>query len=201
MRNQAFKVELVSWSEITRLTARLAGQIRSSGFNPDIVVAIARGGYVPARLLCDHLDKYSLTSIRITHYLAGAHRTKQARLAEALHVDITGFKVLLVDDVDDSGDTLALALSHLRGKKPGELKSAVLHHKRESVIVPDYYAKKLIEWRWLTYPWALLEDIQGFLDKVDPPPTTIDDAANYLEREFGIKVPRRILHELLKTGE
>ncbi len=200
MRAQAFKVELVSWSEITRLAARLAEQIRSSGFHSDIIIAIARGGYVPARLLCDHLDQYNLTSIRITHYLAGAHRTRQARLAEALHVDITGFKVLLVDDVDDSGDTLALAISHLREKHPAELKTAVLHHKRESVIVPDYYAKKLIEWRWLTYPWALQEDIQGFLDKLEPPPGTVDDAVARLRQEFGIQVPRRVLRELFKTG-
>ena len=200
MHDQAFNVELVSWSEITRLATRLADQIRLSGFVPDIIIAIARGGYVPARLLCDHLDHYNLTSIRISHYLAGAYRTRQAQLAEPIHVDIRGLKVLLVDDVDDSGDTLALAISHLGEKQPAEMKTAVLHHKQESVIVPDYYARKLIQWRWLTYPWALQEDIQGFLAKLEPAPSTIDDAANRLQQKFGIKIPRRVLHELFETG-
>jgi len=199
MHNQAFRVELISWAEIIRLTARLAKRIRADHFKPDIIIAIARGGYIPARLLCDHLDHYNLTSIRITHYLSGAQKTRQALLAEPLHVDIQGLKVLLVDDVDDSGDTLELALNHLERLQPAEVRVAVLHHKLASTVIPDYYARKIIKWRWLTYPWALFEDISGFLDKLEPPATSIDDAVNRIHAELGIQVPRKMMREVFQT--
>ena len=64
--------ELISWSEVQRLCRRLAIMIRSSNYVPDVVVAISRGGYVPARLICDYLDIMALTSIRTEHYLSGS---------------------------------------------------------------------------------------------------------------------------------
>lgn len=193
MPDHPFKVELISWGEAERLIDRLASRIRESGFRPDVVIAIARGGYVPARLLCDHLDIYQLTSIRISHYLRGAHRSEQAQLVEPLHNDISQANVLLVDDVDDSGDTLELAQQHLSERQPKQLRIAVLHHKLASSIMPDYYAHKIVKWRWLTYPWALYEDVAGFLDRLSPPVTSPEEAAQRLQAEFQISVPRRVL--------
>ncbi|MEM0331803.1 MAG: phosphoribosyltransferase, partial [Archaeoglobaceae archaeon] len=43
-----------SWEEINELCKNLARKIKNSGFSPDVVVAVARGGWVPARLICDH---------------------------------------------------------------------------------------------------------------------------------------------------
>jgi hypoxanthine phosphoribosyltransferase len=199
MYNPRFRVELISWAEIIRLTARLARLIKADHFKPDIIIAIARGGYIPARLLCDHLDHYNLTSIRITHYLSGAQKTRQARLAEPLHVDIRGLKVLLVDDVDDSGDTLDLALNHLQALQPAEIRIAVLHHKLASTVIPDYYARKITKWRWLTYPWALFEDISSFLKKLEPPATNPEEAVNRLQEESGIQVPLKVMREVFRT--
>ena len=53
---EPIRCELISWTAVQHLTRSLAAKIRASGFRPDVVVAIARGAYVPARLLCDHLD-------------------------------------------------------------------------------------------------------------------------------------------------
>lgn len=193
MPDHPLKVELISWGETERLIGRLASHIRESGFTPDVVIAIARGGYIPARLLCDHLNIYQLTSIRISHYLSGAHRSEQAQLVAPLHIDISRAKVLLVDDVDDSGDTLELAQQHLSERQPKQLRIAVLHHKLASSIIPDYYAHKIVTWRWLTYPWALHEDVCGFLNSLSPPATSPEDAAQRLQSEFQISVPRRVL--------
>lgn len=193
MSEHDFRVELISWTEVTRLIERLATRITASDFKPDIIVAIARGGYVPARLLCDQLDIYNLTGIRVTHYLAGAHKTEQAQLVEPLQTDIAQANVLLVDDVDDSGDTLQLAQQHLSNRQPKQLKIAVMHHKLASSLIPDYYAHKIVKWRWLTYPWALYEDVCGFLDQLSPPATGPQEAARRLQAQFQIAVPRRVL--------
>ena len=191
----AFKVEFVGWGRVTNLVHTLAYKIHDSGYRPDIVVAIARGGYVPARLLCDHLDIYNLTSMRIAHYAGGANKSAAARLSMPLNTDVRGLRVLLVDDVDDTGDTLQLALKHINAFHPAEIKIAVLHHKHVSSVVPDFYAQKIISWRWLTYPWAIIEDVRSFIQKMEPQPATAEEAIERIKSEYGLKVPMRIMQD------
>ncbi|MEJ2141762.1 MAG: phosphoribosyltransferase family protein [Gammaproteobacteria bacterium] len=90
-----FKIELVSNATVTRLVRKLAHQIQDNGFSPDIVVCIARGGYVPARLLCDFLNIFNLASMRIRHY-TGSDKSEAAELVEKLSMDVGGNKILLV---------------------------------------------------------------------------------------------------------
>src|SRR5512147_1922571 len=187
------RCELVTWGQVYRLSWRLADLIRKSGFKPDLIVAVARGGYVPARLLCDFLDIYDLVSIRVAHYEAGSRRHPTARLASPLPLEVRGLKVLLVDDVTDTGDTLKLAIDHIQSHHPAQLKVAALQHKQVSPFEPDFYAQKIIAWRWVVYPWAVMEDLTGFLAGMTPHPMTPDEAARRLEMEYGIRAPRRIL--------
>jgi hypoxanthine phosphoribosyltransferase len=198
---RSFKVEFVSWGKITNLVHTLANRIYDSGYQPDIVIAIARGGYVPARLLCDHLDIYNLTSMRIAHYTRGVDKSEAARLSMPLNTDIRGMRVLLVDDVDDTGDTLQLALEHLNSFNPAEIRVAVLHHKHISSVVPDFYAQKIISWRWLTYPWAIIEDVRGFIGKMEPQPATAGEAIERIKSEYGLKVPMQIMKDAYRPGE
>ena len=197
----AFKVEFVGWGKITNLAYTLANRVHNSGYRPDIVVAIARGGYVPARLLCDHLDIYNLTSMRISHYTSGTNKSEAARLSMPLNADVRGLRVLLVDDVDDTGDTLQLALEHINAFNPAEIKIAVLHHKHVSKVVPDFYAQKIISWRWLTYPWAIIEDVRGFIQKMEPQPATAEEAIERIKGKYGFKVPMRIMKDVYRPGE
>lgn len=198
---RSFKVEFVSWGKITSLAHTLANRIHNSGYRPDIIIAIARGGYVPARLLCDHLDIYNLTSMRVAHYTSGTDKAETARLSMPLSTDVRGLRVLLVDDVDDTGDTLQLALKHINSFNPAEIKVAVLHHKHISSIVPDFYAQKIISWRWLTYPWAVIEDVRGFIQKMEPPPATVEEAIEGIKSEYGLKVPMRIMKDAYRPDE
>lgn len=189
--------ELVSWAGVQRLSRGLAGKIRADGFRPEVVVAIARGGYVPARLLCDHLDLADLTSIRIVHYAAGAQMQRKAELVEGLCRGLEGKPVLLVDDISDTGDTLALARDHLLCHGAGPLRIAVLHHKQVSTVVPDYYGHRIIKWRWITYPWALIEDVTGFIQRMPERPLDAAQAANRLLQAYGIEVPASVLEEVM----
>ncbi|MDX2458266.1 MAG: phosphoribosyltransferase [Gammaproteobacteria bacterium] len=188
--------ELISWSKAQKMCQRLAGLVRTSGYCPDLVVAIGRGGYVPARLVCDYLDIMELTSIKIEHYLSGSSRQEQAIICYPLCIDIRNLRVLLVDDVNDSGDTLAVAMQHLQAMQPGEIRTAVMHHKNISDFAVDYCARKVIKWRWLIYPWAVNEDISGFLKQLSPVPQSLQAARQLLARQFDIKISTQRLRDI-----
>jgi hypoxanthine phosphoribosyltransferase len=197
MRAESMRCELVTWGEVYRLSRRVAESIRDAGFRPDIVIAIARGGYVPARILCDFLGLYNLVSMRIAHYESGAHITPQARLSSPLSVDVRGLDVLLVDDVSDTGETLALAVEHVRTFVPTQLRLAVLHHKKVSPVVPDFFARTIATWRWLVYPWAVIEDLSSFVSGMRERPKTAREAVRQLKAQHGIDVPLRTARDVL----
>lgn len=195
--SHSLKVELVSNATVTRLCRKLALKIQGSGFKPDIIICIARGGYIPARLICDYLDIYNLASIRIKHY-TGSDKSEVAQLFDPLSINIQGLKVLLVDDINDTGDTLQLALDYLASFNPIEIKTAVLHHKVISTLVPDYFAQKIIHWRWITYPWAITEDVLGFVKKMQPQPSTIEQAIECLEQDYKIKTSKQVMRDVFR---
>lgn len=195
-----FQCELISWTQVVNLSNKLARLIKQDGFQPDIIIAIGRGGYVPARLLADYLDMMNLTSIKVEHYLSGAHRQTIATVKYPLNVDVNGQRVLVVDDVSDSGDTFKVAMQHiLQSSTPQEIKTAVLHHKTVSEFIPEYYAAKVIKWRWLIYPWALVEDISGFAADMNLYPASLPEFADQLYEAYGIRAPHNILEYVLSN--
>ncbi len=159
------KVELVSWQAFHQLTRDLAVRIRDSGYRPDLIIAIARGGVVPARVLCDYLDVMELACIRVEHYRA-RHKAPEARVKHPLSVNVDGLRVLVVDDVSDTGDSFIAALDHVKAMgRPLEVRTCALQHKSVSKFVPDYYAHEITEWRWVTYPWAAMEDLGALIEE------------------------------------
>jgi hypoxanthine phosphoribosyltransferase len=163
---EAMPCTLVTWEEVYRLCRELARQLRSTGAPNDLIVAIGRGGYIPGRLLSDMLGISDLTSLKIEHY-RGAQKQREALVRYPLNAEVTGRRVLLLDDVCDSGDTFAVAVEHLRQfGTPASLHTAAMHLKTVSEFVPDYYAGTISEWRWIIYPWAVNEDLSGLIDKM-----------------------------------
>jgi len=193
---EQLRCELISWSEVERLCQHLAGLIRESGYRPDLVIAIGRGGYVPARLMCDWLHIMGLTSIKVEHYLSGANRQEEAVIRYPLKADIRGLRVLVVDDVNDTGDTLEAATQHLQAFQPGEIRTAVMHHKAVTHFDVDYSAGKIVKWRWLIYPWAVNEDVSAFLERLTPAPESLEDAQQLLARQFNIKITLKRLGDI-----
>jgi hypoxanthine phosphoribosyltransferase len=191
------RCEAVSWNAVATLAHRLAAKIVDSGYNPDLIVAIGRGGYVPGRLLSDWLGIMDLTSFKIEHY-RHAEKQRAARVRYPLPESVAGRRVLLVDDVADSGETFAVALAHLAERgPPAEARSAVLHYKTVSPYRPDYFARTVRDWRWILYPWAVMEDVGSFIRAMDPPPADVDEAAQRLAAERGLRLPRRLLADLM----
>ena len=116
-----FKCYLVSWDEAYRLSKILARKIKSSGFKPDLVIGIARGGLVPARIVCDFLLQKDLAAIKVEHWGIAATLGK-ARIKFPLPIDISGKKILVVDDVADTGDTFSVIMDYIKEKTHRKLK-------------------------------------------------------------------------------
>ena len=194
------RCEIISWHRMYQLTNRLALKIKQTGFKPDLMVAIARGGYVPARILCDFLIITNLTDMRVEHYGAGAQRKKHAALTVPLKIDVHGKKVLIVDDITDTGDTLEIAENHITELGAEMVRTAILIHKKQSPVVPDFYAKKIIKNRWIIYPWAVTEDLSEFMAQMDNPPTSPAAAVHRIRQELGITVPLKILQNIFSLA-
>ena len=180
------------------MSRKLALQVLQSRFRPNVVVAIARGGYVPARILCDFLDVYDLRSLRVEHYRKGAAKKPRARLVDRLGVGLNGKRVLIVDDVSDTGDTFDVSIAHIAAFQPRDVKTAVLHHKTVSHYIPDFFAQKVVRWRWFIYPWAVLEDLSGFLTASGAGHPSVARLAKHFETAHGVKVPRATLDDLIR---
>ena len=192
---EAMRCELVSWEQFRALARQLALRVQSSGFKPDMIVAIGRGGYMPARLLSDYLDIYNLSGFKIEHYRAAKKQT-EARVRYPLSANVEGLKLLLVDDVSDGGDTFELAVSHLNERgPPAEIRTAVLHHKTVSSFVPDFYAAEVTEWRWLVYPWAILEDVSGFIRELGLINASPERMQAEIEAGYGVRISDEILSD------
>jgi hypoxanthine phosphoribosyltransferase len=195
------RCELISWHRVYRLAERLAFAIRDSGYRPEVIVAIARGGYVPARILCDFLGVYALTSIRVVHYAGGARKQPVAQVTERLCTDITGKRILIVDDVSDTGDTYKAAIEHLAAFRPAGIRTAVLLHKIAASYQPDFIGRRVIKWRWKIYPWAVIEDVSGFLARMEPPPRGEAVIRRRLQADYGLRLPAATLRLVLRLLE
>ncbi len=176
----------------------LAGQILDSPFQPDSIVAIARGGFMPARFLCDFLHVHKLLSLQVEHYTAGAREKREAAVTGPLSGDVSGEQVLLVDDVNDSGDTLEAARSHVEGFDPAAVRIAVLHEKSTTQCPADFHAEQVQQWRWVLYPWAVTEDVGQFARQMAPAPETAPELNARLHRDYGLDLDSAELERVIR---
>jgi hypoxanthine phosphoribosyltransferase len=144
----------LNWDDIQSLTETLAQKIVASGFKPDLIVAVSRGGFDPARILCDQLSVRKLASVQLEAY-DGMVKRPEPIIVLPVNADVAGLKVLIADDVSDSGASLLKAKKHIEGKGASLVRVATLHIKPWSSFVPDYYAESVDA--WVVYPWELKE--------------------------------------------
>ena len=188
---------LITWEDVYRLCQQLARQLREANFRIDVIVAIARGGYVPGRLLSDMLGIHDLTSFKVEHY-QGVYKQYEAYVKYPLNADINGRNVLLVDDVCDSGDTFTLGVEHIRHcGKVSEMRTAALHLKTVSTYIPDFYVETVSEWRWLIYPWAVNEDLSSMIAKMQLDNSDVTLLQQQIRQRHGINVTSRQIEDAL----
>ena len=146
----------VSWDDYHRAIEALALMVHESGWRFDHVLCLARGGMRPGDMLSRIFDKP--LAIMSTSSYKEEGGTIQGRLDMAKYItlprgELAG-RVLLVDDLADSGVTLAAVVERLRGIPAiTELRSAVLWNKAVSTYTPDYFVEVLPTSPWIHQPF------------------------------------------------
>jgi len=154
-----------TWEDVERLSEELAAMIIDSGFVPEVIVAVSRGGFDPARILCDRLDVTRLASLQVEYYRGVKDTNPAPRIVYPLNADVGSLRVLMVDDVSDSGISLLAAKEHIEKGEPQELKIATLHIKPWTDFIPDYHAAETDA--WIVYPWEPVESIRSIASKLE----------------------------------
>ncbi|MCE4612846.1 MAG: hypothetical protein F7C07_03315 [Desulfurococcales archaeon] len=146
---------MITWEDVERTSQDVAYKIKQSGFMPDIVVGILRGGVVPARIISDILGVDDIAVIEVKLYKDFTTRGARPYLRQPVTIPLKGRRVILVDDVSDTGLTLELALQAINLYMPTAVKTATLYIKPWTKIVPDYYSE--ITDKWIVFPWEKWE--------------------------------------------
>jgi hypoxanthine phosphoribosyltransferase len=127
-------------------------------FHPDYIVAIGGGGLIPARLLRNHIDVPILV-VTVVSYSG----EQQGTIKKIQWVDdslITNKRILIVDEINDTGATLEYCVNELNKSCPARIAVAMLHHKEKAKICTldshiEYFIGKRVPDRWIVYPWDL----------------------------------------------
>ena len=152
--------EVLGWHEFGEASRELAAQVKQSGFVPDMVVAIARGGLLLAGSVAYALDVKSCGAINVEFYTGVDLRLDEPVLLSPMldTPSVAGQRVLLVDDVSDSGRTLAMVLELLLSAQ-ADVRSLCLYSKPETLLEPDYVWRKTS--KWIAFPWSSLPPVTG----------------------------------------
>jgi uncharacterized protein len=158
MSEQSAVREVLTWQDYGLAGRALAQQVATSGFRPDIVLGIARGGLFLAASIAYAIECKNVFTMNVEFY-TGVGETKSAPELLPPFLDMSELdrlNVLIADDVADSGKTLQM-VTEICSAHAAEVRSAVIYEKPRSVIKPDY------AWRdtdaWIDFPWSAEEPI------------------------------------------
>ncbi len=141
--------ECLTWHDIEKAVEALSIKIREE-YDPDIIVGIARGGLIPSVRLSHLLNDLLMRVVHVKYYEDVDETTDEPEIFWSDVEKLEG-KVLIVDDVADTGNTLEVVLDHLKERIEGELKIATIAYKPSSKIMPDYFIYETE--KWIVFPW------------------------------------------------
>jgi hypothetical protein len=191
--------EVPSWNQIYKMLLNLAGKIQRNGFKPDIIVGVSRGGWPPARVLSDLMDNPNLANVRAEFYLGVAETKEEPVLTQPVSVKVADKKVLVVDEVADTGKSLKLVKEHIIKQGATEVKIATVYYKPWSIVKPDYYEKETS--RWIVFPWEIKETVRKIVKKCDKTGKPIErETAKLVKAGISAGLVERFLKEILEEG-
>ncbi|MDY7028529.1 MAG: phosphoribosyltransferase [Spirochaetota bacterium] len=150
-----------TYNDIHKTIKKMAAQIESAGYEPELMVAIGTGGFIPARMLKTFIDK-PIYTVGISYYdLENKPKDSPQKIQwiDEVEKKLQGKKILLVDEVDDSRVTLEYCLRELLKHGPAGIAVAVLHNKQKEKKgtipqeVTHYFAGIDLADKWICYPW------------------------------------------------
>ncbi len=145
--------ETLSWPQFGRACRELATEIDADGFRPDLILAIARGGLFPAGALGYALDVKNLHVINVEFYTGVDERLPMPVVLPPVPkpVDLSGARVLIADDVADTGATLRL-VKDFCADHVAEVRCAVIYEKTRSTVTCEYVWHRTD--LWIDFPWS-----------------------------------------------
>jgi len=152
--------EVLTWSDFGLGIRELARQVAESGYQPDVILAIARGGLIPAGALGYALSVKNTYVVNVEYYTAVDERLDVPVFLPP-HLDLMGVEdqqFLIVDDVADTGHTLRTVQDFCRDKV-AEVRSAVVYEKPQSVVRCEYVWRRTD--RWINFPWSSEQPVTG----------------------------------------
>ncbi len=185
------KCRVASWADVDGWADRLAETVRERSAVPTTIVGLTRGGWVPSRVLADRLGVKRLVSLRAQHWGVTATPTGAAQLTEGLSGPVEGERVLVVDDITDTGESLELAVAHVRDARPHRVESATFLHIAHSKYRPTYYAEEIPRegWVWVVFPWNYWEDLVALALRAAVPGEGVAAIRATLRERCGWDVP------------
>lgn len=154
-----------SYQMIHKLSRAIAESVKASGFEPDIIVAIGSGGFIPARILRTYLGK-PILAVGIAYYDIHDRPMEYPRKVqwiEEAEQQLAGRRILLVDEVDDSRVTLEYCTTELLAYHPAALAVAVLNNKQKEKRgafppgISEVFVGEELGDVWIVYPWDALD--------------------------------------------
>jgi hypoxanthine phosphoribosyltransferase len=189
--------EVPTWNQIYNMLLNLADKIKDSGFKPDIIVGVSRGGWPPARVISDLMGNACLANVKAEFYLGVAETKKEPLLTQPVSMEVAGRKVLVVDEIADTGKSLKLVKEHIIQKGASEVKIATVYYKPWSIVKPDYYEKKTSH--WVVFPWEIKETVRKIVKKYNKERKFIEkEAAKLVKAGISAKLLEKFLKEIFE---
>lgn len=189
--------EVPKWNQIYEMLLNLAEKIRKNNFKPDIIVGVSRGGWPPARVMSDLLDNPNLANVRAEFYLGVAETKGEPTLTQPVSMKVAGKKVLVVDEVADTGKSLKLVKEHIIEKGATEVKIATVYYKPWSIVKPDYYEKETS--KWIVFPWEIKETVRKIVKRCREKRKPIEEeAAKLVKAGISAELVEKFLKDILE---
>jgi hypoxanthine phosphoribosyltransferase len=145
--------EVMTWADLGTSTRALAEAVAADGYEPDMILSIARGGLLVGGALGYALSVKNVYTMNVEYYTGVDERLEVPRILPPApdFVDLHDARILIADDVADTGHTLESVLEFCAGKV-GEVRLAVLFEKPHTVVPCDYVWRRTD--RWIDFPWS-----------------------------------------------
>lgn len=162
MTVEKIDLEYLTWRKLYEAVIELACRIKKENYKPDMIVAVLKGGLIPARLLMDLLSINEIGFIGVKFYKGIVKHDVKPELTLPPIPSVNNKKILVVDDVVETGRTIQLVIDELFRYGAREVKTLTLYVKKWSPILPDYYYK--VSDKWIVFPWEIVETVKNNVD-------------------------------------
>ncbi len=142
----------LSWAEVEEAVEKLADKIKASGFKPDYIIGVTTGGLIPLSLLSKKLNIEKILTASASSY--DKHEQKELTITYLPKIDLKNQKVLLVDEIADTGTTLKKISEIMVGQyKVAELKTATLGANKDKYTFWPDFSVVVEQGDWVIFPW------------------------------------------------